>query len=483
MRPRVKFLEDSLIEKIVAEARDLLCTVGLTVENAAATDLLLEHGARLTEGRVLLNAEMIDQALAAAPASFALYDSAGNQTHDLGGDRVHFTPGSAAIYFLDGQTGEMRRPTREDYTRYAKLVGRLQHLPAQSTAFIPADVPEIISDSVRLYLGLLHCAKPVVTGSFSIEGFAVMHRLLLAVRGSAEALRAKPLAIFTCAPTTPLSWSDLTAQNLLDCAAAGIPAEVVSMPLAGFTSPVTVVGTVIQHTAEVLSGVVLAQLAAPGHPVLFGGSPAPFDIRYETTPLGAVETMLLDCGINEVGKHLGLPTQAYATLSDAKAVDVQAGLETGMAATLAVLSGVNSVSGPGMLEFENCSSLEKLVVDNEIVGMALRLGRGVEPRDDFPAVERTRELLAEGHLLISDHSRRHLRSEHHFPGPVIQRASLARWREEGSVTVQQATRQQVQELLAAHEPPPHSASVLSDLNAVMREAATSAGLSDWPNEP
>ena len=201
MRPRVRFLEDSLIEKIVAEARDLLCSVGLTVENAAATDLLLEQGARRTEGRVLLNDEMIDRALATAPASFALYDSAGNQTHDLGGDRVHFTPGSAAIYFLDGQTGEMRRPTRNDYTRYAKLVGRLQHLPAQSTAFIPADVPEIISDSVRLYLGLRHCAKPVVTGSFSIEGFAVMHRLLLAVRGSAEALREKPLAIFTCAPT------------------------------------------------------------------------------------------------------------------------------------------------------------------------------------------------------------------------------------------------------------------------------------------
>ena len=101
------------------------------------------------------------------------------------------------------------------------------------------------------------------------------------------------------------------------------------MPLTGFVSPVTLVGSVVQHAAETLSGVVLSQLAAPGAPMLWGGSPAVFDIRYETTPMGAIETMMIDCGCNEVGKYLGLPTQAYISLSDAKLLDAQAGMETG----------------------------------------------------------------------------------------------------------------------------------------------------------
>ena len=134
-------------------------------------------------------------------------------------------------------------------------------------------------------------------------------------------------------------------------------------------APVTLVGTLIQNTAEVLSGVVIAQLVQPGTPVLFGGSPAIFDVRYSTTPMGAIETTMLTCAAAEIGRHLGLPTQGYIAISDSKALDAQAGLETGMGAVLAGLSGINSVSGPGMLDFESCQSLEKLVLDDEICAM------------------------------------------------------------------------------------------------------------------
>ena len=112
----------------------------------------------------------------------------------------------------------------------------------------------------------------------------------------------------------------------------------------------------IQHTAETLSGVVISQLANPGTPVLYGGSPAIFDMRFETTPMGAVETMMIDCAYNEIGTALGMPTQGYIALSDAKRLDAQAGLESSMGATLAALSGINNVSGPGMLDFESCHS-------------------------------------------------------------------------------------------------------------------------------
>ena len=482
MQPVLRFLTDELADRVIDEARDLLCCLGMEIHNRRALELLGDHGARVDhdEQHAWFTADLIDAALGAAPESFALFDALGSQTHDLGGDRVHFAPGSSAIRYLDPDTGRMRRPTTADYVRYAKVVTQLPDIAAQSTAFIPGDVPGPVQDSYRLYLNLKHGVKPVVTGSFSVPGFEVMRDLLLAVRGSAEDLRAKPLAVFSCAPTTPLQWSDITSQNLLDCAAAGIPVEIPTMPLAGFTSPVTVIGTLAQHAAETMSGVILAQLVSPGAKVLYGGSPAPFDIRYETTPMGAAETWLLDAGLNEIGKRLRLPTQAYIALSDAKGLDAQAGLETGMGAVVAVLSGINSISGPGMLDFENCQSVEKLVVDHEIAGLALRLARGVTPRDDFPVRPLVEELLREGHLLISDHSMQHLAEEHHFPGAVIERANQSRWLEEGGRSLQAKARAAADTLENSWTAPALDDSVFTELDRRMTEAASAHGMDRLP---
>ena len=279
--------------------------------------------------------------------------------------------------------------------------------------------------------------------------FEVMKEFQLAVRGSKEVLKEKPLTIFSCCPTSPLKWSDVTSRNVVDCAGYSIPIEFISMPLAGFMSPVTLTGTLVQHTAETLSGVVISQLANPGTPVLYGGSPAIFDVRYETTPMGAVETMMIDCAYNEIGKHLGMPTQAYISLSDAKQLDSQAGLESSMGATLAALAGINNISGPGMLDFESCQSLEKLVLDNEICGMVFRLTEGIEPKEDFPSLPRFEELLRDKHLLISEHSMKYLREEHYFPGPVIDRANRPRWEAEGRVTLEERAHSEVEKLLAS----------------------------------
>ena len=454
MRPKLRLLDDALVARILDEARSILEAPGVEIHEKDVAALLSDHGARIDAAtrRVSIGPDLVDAAIASAPRCVCLFDVLGSETHRLEGDRVHFTPGSAAIYVLDGSTGEIRRPVTADYVRYVKVVAGLPHLAAQSTAFIPADVAPEISDSYRLFLSLLYGEKPVITGAFGADGFAVMRDLQLAVRGSAEALEAKPLTIFSACPTAPLQWSRETSRNVVDCARAGIPVELVSMPLAGFVAPVTLVGSVIQHAAETLSGLVIGQLARPGAPMLWGGSPAVFDIRYETTPMGAVETMMLACANAEIGKHLGLPTQGYIALSDAKRLDAQAGLETSMGATLAALSGINSVSGPGMLDFENCQSLEKLVVDHEMCAMAARLVRGIVPREDFPARPLFEELLRDGHLLIADHTRRHRREEIVVPGPVIDRASLARWQDDGSSTLGQRASREVARLESSWTP-------------------------------
>jgi len=219
------------------------------------------------------------------------------------------------------------------------------------------------------------------------------------------------------------------------------------MPLSGFMAPITLTGTLIQHTAETLSGVVINQLSNPGTPILYGGSPAVFDHRYETTPMGAVETMMIDCAYNEIGKYLNLPTQAYISMSDAKQLDAQAGLESGMGATLAALAGINSISGPGMIDFESCQSLEKLVLDNEMCGMTFRLIDGITPRDDFPALPVFRELLREKHLLIAEHTLRHRHKEIFFPGPAIDRANRERWKQDGAMDLKARLQNEVKKLL------------------------------------
>ena len=485
MRPIIRFLDEELVEKIVSEAVTILCTLGVEINNGGVLSMLSDHGARVEAGtnRAILTESIVEEALKRAPGSFGLFDVHGGETHDFSGNNVYFTPGSAALNILDYDAREMRRPSTDDYVAYVKLVDQLEHIASQSTAFIPADVHEEISDSYRLYLSLLYGRKPVVTGTFTIDAFPVMKDLQLAVRGTEENLREKPLTIFSCCPTSPLKWSDVTSQNVVDCARYSIPVEYISMPLSGFMAPVTLTGTLIQHTAETLSGIVISQFSNPGTPVLYGGSPAIFDVRYETTPMGAVETMMIDCAYNEIGKHLGLPTQAYISLSDAKQLDAQAGLESGMGATLAALAGINNISGPGMLDFESCQSLEKLVLDNEICGMTYRLIEGIEPREDFPALPIFQELIAEKHLLISKHTRRYLKEEHFFPGVVIDRANRERWKEEGGLTLGERAHGAVEKMLADYEPTSLPDETRRALRSLMESEAGRHGQDKLPELP
>lgn len=482
MRPVLRFLNDELIAQIIGEAREVLAKLGVTVHNANARALLGDHGAQVDQAteKVYFPGDLIDKCLQTAPDSFVLYDSLGNKAVDLSGMNVNFTPGSAAINVLDHDTERERKPVTSDYVRYAKLMTQMTYVASQATALIPSDVPERVSDSYRLYLSLMFCAKPVVTGAFTIESFELMKNLQVAVRGSEAALAEKPLTIFSVCPTSPLSWSEVTSQNLIDCATHSIPVEYIAMPLSGFMAPVTLVGSLVQHTAETLSGIVLTQLAKPGAPALYGGSPAIFDLRYETTPMGAVGTMMMDCAYNEIGRYLGLPTQAYIGLSDAKQLDAQAGLESSMGATLAALAGINNVSGPGMLDFESCFSLEKLVVDNEICGMTQHMVRGIEPKEDFPSIPRFEELLSEGHLLISDHTRRYLREEVYFPGPVIDRANRSRWLEEGGTTLRERAHREVERIIGEHQPVGFSDDVTNELTRLMADEAKRFGMDRLP---
>lgn len=453
MRPGIEFFEQSEVERIVAEACRILETTGVLVENLQAGQILGDGGATPHGGRHRIPERIVRKALETAPARILVNDRDGSVVMDLGGSRVHFDPGSAAINILDPSTRRRRHATTADLVDLVRLVDALPNYSAQSTALVPDDVPAGLGDRYRIYLALKHGRKPVITGTFRSDGFAPMHAMLCAVRGNAAELARRPLAIFDCCVSPPLKWSDLTAQALVDCARAGIPAEVIPMPLTGATSPVTLRETIVQHCAENLSGLAIHQLANPGAPFIFGGAPSAFDMRHGTTPMGAMETMMLAAGYAQVGRHLGLPTHGYLAVSDAKTIDYQAGLESGMGALLGALAGINVISGAGMLDFLLTQSLEKIILDHDACGLALRALRGIEPNEG-DAVTLIDEVVRLGEFLSHDHTRRNWRRELSMPSRLIDRGSYGDWENAGAATAEDRARDEVQRLLAKSAIPP-----------------------------
>lgn len=481
IRPKLKFLSNELIQKILDEAFEILEKQGVFVENREALELLNDVGMKVDEStqRVHITAQLIKDSLLSTPSVIKLYDRTGEKEFIVGKDEIHFDPGSAAITILDHETQEERKAVSEDLVKFCRLTDCLEHIHFQSTGIVSSDVPDMISDSYRLYMGLQYSSKPVVTGTFRVEGFKPMHDMLVAIRGSEKELAEKPLAIFDACPSPPLKWSNLTTQSLIDSARAGIPSELISMGMTGATSPVTIAGTLVQHVAENLCGLVICQLAKTGAPVIFGGSPSSFDMRKGTTPMGAIETMMIDSGYTQIGKFLNLPTHAYMGMSDSKINDSQAGLETGIGAVLAALSGINVISGPGMMNFESCQSLEKLVVDHEICSMAYRLIAGIAQRDDPIAKNLFEGFTAETQFLSMPHTREWYRQEHTFP-KIIDRDTYNYWVSLGKKSIADRASDEVKQLLKENPHAPLEKDVLGELHKIMLADARDNGISSLP---
>jgi trimethylamine--corrinoid protein Co-methyltransferase len=483
-RPSFNILTESQITRILDEAYDVLEKIGLLIEHQEVVEKLLNAGAS-TKGdqqRVLIPRSLVESCCASAPSRVELYDRIGNLSMELTGHNVHFDPGSAAINVLDWREDIIRKPNSHDVAEFHRLTDALPNYVAQSTGLIPDDVPHEIADRWRLIIALHHCRKPVVTGTFAQEGWNPMVEMLSAIRGGKDELRKKPLAIFDVCPSPPLTWTKLGCQTLIDGANDGVPLEFVSMPLAGATAPVTLAGALVQHTAETLGGVVLTQTLNTGTPIIYGGSPAVFDMREGTTPMGAIETMMIDVGYNQIGKYLNLPTHAYMGLSDAKKVDTQAGFESSSGAILAALAGINVISGAGMMDFESCQSLVKLVVDHDICGMALRLTQGIRFRDGLLAEDLLGDLTQGDLFLTSPLTLSCLKQEQYIPSPVVDRKNLGEWERAGSNILMERAKERVQQLLSESEIEPLDSRLSQELHYIMETSASQQGFDELPWE-
>jgi len=480
-RPKIELLSNEFIQKIIDESTVILEKQGVFIENEEAVNLFKEAGMILDETakRVYIKSKLIEESLSSAPSVIPMYDRAGEKEFTVGGNEVHFNPGSAAVTIFDHKEQKQRKAVTEDLIKFCRLTEGLDNIHFQSTGIISSDVPEIISDSYRMFIALQFSTKPIVTGTFRVEGFKPMHDMLIAVRGSEKELADKPLAIFDACPSPPLKWSNLTTQSLIDSARAGIPSELVSMGMTGATSPVTIAGTIVQHVAENLSGLVICQLAKKGSPVIFGGSPSSFDMRKGTTPMGAIETMMIDSAYAQIAKYFKLPTHAYMGLSDSKINDNQSGFETGIGAVIAALSGINVISGPGMMDFESSQSLEKLVIDNEICGMAYRLIDGISQRDEPIAENLFEGLTSETQFLSMPHTRKWYRKEHIFP-KIVDRDTYDYWVSLGEKSIADRAYEEIEYILDKNPHCPLAVDILQELQKIMFADAHNNGVTSLP---
>ena len=484
MRPKLTLLSDEIIARILEEAYELLLKPGIKVQNEEARDLLARAGATVNPDTHVaqIPASMVKKALESVPHEFYLYDYDGKPTIHYGGDSVHFDPGSSGITMLNPETLEHETTETEHLIRLIKVAEQLPQYDAQSTAVICHDVPKEIQDSYRLYLALLYSKKPIVTGAFTNKTVQEMIDMLALFAGSKEAAREKPRAVFDVCPAPPLIWSNFGAGNLIALARAGIPAEIVSVPLAGAAAPVTMLGTVTQHTAECFAGIVIHQLAHAGSPIVWGGAAAIFDMRKGATPMGAVETAMLDCSYAQVAKTLNMPTHTYLGATDSKLVDAQAGLESGISAMVGALSGINMISGSGMLDFLACHSAEKLVLDAEGIAMAKRMVMGVKQHTETLATGFYDDKInfKGGDFLKQKITMQLFREDQHMPSSIIDRDSTRAWKAAGSLDAFGRAKLRVNELLASYRRPELDPAQESRLHAFMLDLSQKAGLEQLP---
>jgi trimethylamine--corrinoid protein Co-methyltransferase len=484
MRPKIEIISKQTIESILDEAFQLIYKSGVKVQSFNARKLLADAGALINEEDeiVQIPEHLARQTLQSAPSEFSLFDRDGNEAIIYGNDNIHFDPGSCGVNVLDPQSLEHRSSQSQDLINIVKIVETLPQYDAQSTAIICGDVPKEIGDLYRLYLVLLYSKKPIVTGAFSTKTTSAMFEMLSIIAGGSKKLAQKPLAVFDVCPTPPLIWSEFGAQNLIELAKAQIPAQIVSMPLAGATAPVTLLGSLVQHAAEIISGITIHQLANPGSPIVWGGAPAIFDMKYGTTPMGAIETAMIDIAYAQVGKFLSLPTHTYLGASDAKLVDVQAGIESGMGTLVGALAGINMISGAGMLDYLACLSPEKIIIDAEAISMAKRMTTGIQQHTETLGLEFFESINFKGEFLMQKATRQLYSQEQWLPSSVIDRSSMREWHQGDKADAFSRAQDRVNWLLDEYKRPHLPKDQVSELQALVTKLAQAAGMPGIPHQ-
>ena len=369
--------------------------------------------------------------------------------------RVHYSISGQAVTTLDSRTRKYRPSSLADIYDFTRLVDTLDHIHMAGVPVIATDVEDRLEHDLNCIYAVMSATEKPFCMSFSdrshiAKGVELFDTLL----GGEGRFIKEPFCIFGgCPIVSPLRFGEDNLEILIETSRLGLVSDIAVAPQAGATAPASLAGALVQCVAETLASLAVVNLVNPGCPMTFAAWPFVSDLRTGSFSGGSGEEAVLASASVQMGNWYKLPTSVAACMSDSKIPDAQAGYEKGITATLASLAGCNRVTEcAGMMGSLMGISFEALLIDNDMLGVALRTVRGIEVTDETLGVDVIKNVaLGAGHYLGHAQTLDLMETEFLYP-EMADRQAPGAWEEGGSMTVFERAQQRVKEILATHFP-------------------------------
>jgi trimethylamine--corrinoid protein Co-methyltransferase len=470
-KARITYLSDAEKDFVHEKTLEVLEKVGVAYNSPRAIDLLAAAGARVDREALTarLTWDVIEPALRTVPRTVLLAGRDAARDCVLGGDRLITTSDGMTTYMLDDVTGERRDGTAADLAAVTRLCDGLDELdtlwPSPNPGDVPADVLPLVTQATMVRNSTKHIQDEVRTPDM-VEPILEIYEA-----ACGAPLTERPYFSVTNCTIAPLQHDKDMTEAGLKLVDRGVPIFVLPMPQAGTTGPMTLLGTCILNMAELLSGIVLYQLAHPGCALISGVGSAVADMRSGGYIASSPEIGLINVICLEMSRFYGLPTQATGMSADAKAADFQAGSEGGMTALVAALAGADSLISAGGLDGVQISSLAKYVLDNDQVGALRRYLREDAIDETTALMDDILDVGIGGHFLGRRSTRQHSRTEVWRPR-AFRKGTFEEFA--GRPLAAEAA-ERAREIIATHEVPPLPEEADRHIDDVIARCAARAG--------
>ncbi len=468
---RYKPLSEEDMNTIHETSMKVFSEIGIKVNNDEAFEMFSRVASSADrENKIIkLDQETVMRLISTAPPVITLYGQKPEHTLHVGGENVYAGTGGTALYVIEPGKDERRQAKLKDLKDIARVVNEMKNIDFFMLPVLPADVDDEHIDVNRFGAALSYQSKHVTGGVYTIEGIREVIRMAEIIAGSPQALKERPLVSFvTCCGISPFVLDDHYSKLTLEVCRAGIPVITPVEPLCGSTSPVTLAGNLVVQNVDTLAGVMLTQLANPGSPVFYGCISSISDMKDLKYLSGAVEMGLMNAAASQLARNYNLPIYATAGMSDSKTLDAQAGYESAITSLLVAMAGGNYIhDAAGLLEFCMTASLEKYVIDDEILGMTKRALRGIEITPDSLAFDVMKKIGPGGHFVSSRHTRKFMRKEQFHP-KISDRSTREEWLNNGSPDTRKKAMQRVEEILGAPSIPVPSSDAMEKIRSEIK---------------
>ena len=453
LQPMVRALSDEQVRAIHYATLEILAQTGVEMQDPQGRKLLLDAGAWESNNRVKIPENLVSDAVASAPSRIPLYDRMGNLTMPLELGQVFFGSGSDTIFTLDVETGERRRTTAQDVEDIARLCDALDNMDFIMSMGNPSDVPSddlYIHEFVRMIRGSV---KPNIYTAKNRADMEDIYRIAVAVAGGEQTLREKPFFMLYAEPISPLLFPEESLQKIIFCAEKGIPAAYPPSPNTGGGGPITLAGALALGNAECLVGLVISQLIRPGTPFLYGMNTAAMDMKSAIVSYGSPEWPLGMMAQMDLARYYNLPAWSAGGASDSKVVDAQAGVEMTFSIVANFLARATLVHDVGYIEYGSTSSMEALVIADEIIREARFLAGGMDVNPTTLALDAIGRVKPGSGFLADDHTLDNWKWAQWRPD-LIDRSRYDRWVKRGRQDMFTRANERAQKILAEHKVAP-----------------------------